>query len=296
MEVAHISRLSRVEIHDSIVRMMGLTSPPIGVSFLRSDPPKDAKRPDRECTFCEGVALSRREKHIIGLTKDNMDCPFALEVLGLQSLPWDMVTNVIESKRFGPHTLEFIRTIPKIAGGIYESVVIGPLKDLSMNPNVVLIHGTSDQIVKLVNAWTWVSGKPVSGSMQGIGGVCSESVAAAYVMGEPTICALPCQGARELGKLKIGETIFASIYSLLEELIEGLEAIEASSKDVESLVIDLLRRKGRMTTRSITSELRMLLPRCPDYPAQVLARMGSKGKIKSEFSTKDKGFVWWVEP
>ena len=284
-----------MEIHASLVRRLGLTSPPIGVSFLRSDPPRDVKRPDKQYTFCEIVTLSRRENRIIGLTGDDIDCRFALEVLGLKSTSWDEVRSVIESKRFGPHTLEFIRTIPRIAGGTYRSVVTGPLKDLSINPDVVLIHGNADQIVKLVNAWTWISGKPVSAGMQGIGGVCSESVAAAYTKGEPTVCALPCRGARELGKLEVGETIFGSLYSLLEGLIEGLEAMEASSKDVESMVIELLRKKGRMTTRAITRELLMLLPHCPDYPAHVLAKMRSKGKIQSEFSIKDKGFVWWVE-
>jgi len=293
--MTHISRLSRADVHTALVRRMELKSPPIGVSFLRVDPPRDVQRPDEKCTFCEAVALSRRENRILGLTKDDMDCPVALEVLGLKSLSWEAVANAIASNRFGPHTVKFLRTIPKIAGGVYEAVVIGPLKDLSMDPNVVLIHGTPDQTVKLVNAWTWISGKPVTAGMQGIGGVCSESAAAAYTKGEPTVCALPCQGARELGKLEVGETIFGSLYSLLEGLIEGFEAMEASSKDVESMVIELLRKKGRMTTRAITRELLMLLPHCPDYPAQVLATMRSKGKIQSEFSTKDKGFVWWVE-
>lgn len=94
MEVDYIPVLSRMEIHAILVRRLGLTSPPIGVSFLRSDPPKDVKRLDRQYTFCEVVALSRRENHIISLTKDDIDCPFALEVLDLKSLSWDVMRSI----------------------------------------------------------------------------------------------------------------------------------------------------------------------------------------------------------
>ena len=286
---------SKIEIHASLVNNLDLGSPPVGVSLLKSDLPEDIERPDRQCTFCEVVALSRRESRVIGITKDDIDCPFALEALGLKKLSWQRVSEITTSKQFGPHTLEFIRTIPMIAKSVCKSIVIGPLRDLPTNPDIILIHGDADKIVKLVNAWTWMRGKPINVSMQGIGGVCSESVAAAYNGGKPTICALPCKGSRQLGKLEAGEIIFASLYTLLEELIEGLREIELPPEDAESLIIRLLRKKGRMTTRTITRELLMFIPRCPDYPAQLLARMRSKGKIKSQRSSKDKGYVWWIE-
>ncbi len=107
--------------------------------------------------------------------------------------------------------------------------------------------------------------------------------------------ALPCIGSRELGKLEAGQIIFACIYPLLGELIQGLEEMKTSTKNVEGVIKGLLRKMGKMTTRAITRELIILLPRCPDHIPQILSRMKSKRKIKSEFSSEDRGFVWWVE-
>lgn len=290
-----MSHLSKKMIHSSLVNNLDLDSPPVGVSLLKSDLPEDIERLDRQCAFCEAVALSRRESRVIGITKDDIDCPFALEALGLKSLSWERVSEIVTSKQFGPHTLEFIKTFPMISKSVCKSIVIGPLRDLPTDPDIILIHGDADKVVKLVNAWTWMRGRPMNVSMQGIGGICSESVAAAYNKGGPTICALPCKGSRQLGKLEAGVIIFASPYTLLEELIGGLREIELPPEDAENFILRLLSRKGRMTTRAINRELLMFIPRCPDYPAQLLARMRSKGKIKSQLSSKEKGYVWWIE-
>jgi uncharacterized protein (DUF169 family) len=285
---------SKTEIHTSLVTNLDSDSPPIGISLLKSDLPEDIERPARQYAFCEVIALSRREGRVIGITKDDIDCPFALEALGLKGLSWERVSEIVSSKQFGPHTIEFIRTFPMIAKSVSKSIVIGPLEDLPTDPDIVLIHGYASKMLKLVNAWTWMRGKPINVRFQGIGGICSESVAAAYNQGGPTICALPCKGSIQLGKLEEGVMIFASPYALLEELIEGLREIELPPKDAERFIMKLLGKKGRMTTRAITRELLMFIPRCPDYPAQLLARMRSNGKIKSQLSPKDKGLVWWI--
>ena len=289
-----MSNSSKIEFDTFLMKNLNLESPPVGISLLKSVLPENIEKPERQYTFCEVVERSRKESRVIGITKDDIDCPFALEVLGLKKLSWGRVSEIITSKQFGPHTLKFMKTFPIIAESVHKSIVIGPLKDLPTNPDVILIYGDADNIVKLVNAWTWMRGKPINVSMQGIGGVCSESFAAAYNRGEPTICALPCKGSKQLGKLEAGEIIFASRYTFLEELIEGLREIELPPEDAESFIIRLLRTKGRMTTRAITRELLMFIPRCPDYPAKLLATMRNKGKIKFQLS-EDKGYVWWIE-
>jgi len=290
-----MSNSSRIEIDTFLMKNLNLERPPVGISLLKSVPPDNIERPDRHYTFCEVVERSRKENCVIGITKDDIDCPFALEILGLKKLSWGRLSEIITSKQFGPHTLKFMKTFPIIAESACESIVIGPLKDLPTDPDVILIYGDADNIGKLVNAWTWMRGTPINVSMQGIGGVCSESFAAAYNRREPAICALPCKGSKQLGKLGAGEIIFASRYTLLEELIEGLKEIELPPEDVESFILRLLRTKGGMTTRAITRELLMFIPRCPDYPAKLLATMRSKGKIKFELSSEDKGYIWWIE-
>lgn len=290
-----MSNSSKTEIDAFFMKNLNLENPPVGISLLKSVPPENVERPDRQYTFCEVVERSRKKSRVMGITKNDIDCPFALEILGLKNLSWEKVTEIIKSKQFGRNTLNFMKTLPVLAKSVCESIVIGPLKDLPINPDVILIYGDADKIVKLVNAWTWTRGKPINVNMQGIGGVCSESLAAAYNKEEPTICALPCKGSKQLGKLEAGEIIFASRYTLIEELIEGLREIELPPEDAESYIMRLLREKGRMTTRAITRELLMFIPRCPDYPTKLLATMRRKGKIKFELSSEDKGYIWWIE-
>lgn len=277
-----------------LIKKLGLKGSPIGVSLLKSDLPKDIKRPLDRCTFCEAVTLAQRENHAIGITKDDLDCPFALATLGFQEFPKEEIVNLIKSGQFGPHTLEFLQAVPSIPVSIYKSIIVGPPEKMPTKPDVVLLIGSSVQMTKLLNAWMWIKGKPLHVNIQGVGTICSGSVANAYKKGEPAI-AFPCIGARELGGFKAEEAVFTSPYAILGELIEGLKEMEPSPEDIEDLVLKLLRTKGGLTTRAIIIELVGVAPRCPDRLAYFLTKMQNEGKIKREFSAEKRGHVWRVK-
>lgn len=274
-----------------LIEKLGLRDPPIGISLLKSDLPEDIERPPARCTFCEAITLARRENHVIGMRKEDLDCPFALHTLGLREFPRDEAVNLIKSRQFGPFTLKFLQTVPSLPLSIYKSIIIGPPEKTPTKPDVVLITGSSIPMTKLLNAWMWVKGKPLHVNFQGIGTVCSGSVANVYDKKEPTI-AFPCVGARELGGFRAEEAIFTLPYALLNELIGALKEMEPPPEDIEGLVLKLLKTRGGLTTREIILELARMAPRCPDRLALLLTTMHDEGKIKREFSAEKRSYVW----
>ena len=105
-----MSNLSKIEIDAFLMKNLSLESPPVGISLLKSVLPENIEKPEREYTFCEVVEQSRKKRQVIGITKDHIDCPFALEILGLKQFSWERASEIIKSKQFGPHTLKFIKT------------------------------------------------------------------------------------------------------------------------------------------------------------------------------------------
>ena len=65
-----------------------------------------------------------------------------------------------------------------------------------------------------------------------------------------------------------------------------------SKREAEDFIIDLLNRRGRLSTRQIEKEALAKDLQCPDSTSRTLNSLRIEGKIKGEFSLKDKGWSW----
>lgn len=74
--------------------------------------------------------------------------------------------------------------------------------------------------------------------------------------------------------------------------VTSIEVMEAS--EAESFVIELLRRKGPLSTMDIEKLARNEHKKCPDQTVIFLTKMKRKGLIKGEASLEKRGWLWWA--
>lgn len=270
---------------------------PIGVAFLGNNVPQGVEKPRRPCTFCEDVVKARGGS-TIGLIKDDLDCPYALAVLGFEEMSKDVVESLVKHQKFGPNTQKFLEALPMLPSGKYRAVVVGPLDSIPIEPDVDIITGSADQIIRVLHAWVWLKGEYLKPHISGLASICSEAIAYVSNSGLPNLVSLPCLGAKEVASFPLGDVIFALPHKLMPDIIRALSRMSEviKPKEIDEYVLNLLREKGKISTRAVTKELvNSLILQCPDRPAGILVKLYHEGKIGREFSKEEGGFVWWVK-
>jgi uncharacterized protein (DUF169 family) len=205
---------------------------PVAVKFFDEEPvwPAKTRRPLENLkiriTFCQAMTLARQYRWTVGLDHRDLACGPAMLLFGM--------TRVEDPKE----TLaEFFTEVGWCAdmkrarqewseSGFYplgrlKGVVFSPLAKALYRPDVVTMYGNPAQIMRLVQAWTYVTGEPVRGSFIGRGS-CSEYLAAPHLQGR-ALAALPGQGDRAMSMTQDFELAFALPGSGLRDLVTGLK-------------------------------------------------------------------------
>ena len=67
-----------------------------------------------------------------------------------------------------------------------------------------------------------------------------------------------------------------------------------NASEAEAFVIELLKRRGPLSTMEIEKLARKEHKRCPDQTVIFLTKMRKKGMIMGEASMEKRGWVWWA--
>ena len=70
--------------------------------------------------------------------------------------------------------------------------------------------------------------------------------------------------------------------------------ISPADHDVEQIILQLLTRGPKMTTKEVVSCVEGYGLSCPDEPVRFLNKLRMKGKIKGQLSIEHKGWLWWI--
>jgi uncharacterized protein (DUF169 family) len=101
-------------------------------------------------------------------------------------------------------------------------ILLALLKKAISEPDVVVVYGNPAQIMRLVQAWTFTSGKPVqrvvSGKVE-----CSRYLLGPFLQQEPEIV-LPGNGDRIMSRIQDLELVFALSGSALVDISQALES------------------------------------------------------------------------
>ncbi len=212
-------------------RYLRLDSFPVTVKFLRSfdEVPPRAKRPTRDLgnrfTTCQAISVARRYGWTLALGRDDSSCVLGAMVLGLEkrlphytegNLCIGLYTETLEAGRLSEES------VPKLPEGEYVGVLVAPLHRTLSEPDSVIIYGNSAQIMRLGQAWLWKRGGTLTSEFRGRID-CADTAIAPYLEQRPQMV-VPCAGDRIFGQIQDHEVAFSFPFSVIDEIVEGLEA------------------------------------------------------------------------
>lgn len=203
---------------------------PIAIKMLREGEPlpERVKRPAKDLGFqsaiCQGFSIARRYGWPIAIGREDLSCPLAKVVFGFAPMLDYYQEGHACAGMYTATPEAGARTeaeTPKWEYGQYAYVVMAPLHRCTFEPDVVLIYGTSGQVMRLVTAALWKRGGRITSSFSGRID-CADAVIETMRTGEYQVI-LPCYGDRIFGQTEDHEMAFAVPAARMEELIEGLE-------------------------------------------------------------------------
>ncbi len=69
---------------------------------------------------------------------------------------------------------------------------------------------------------------------------------------------------------------------------------ELSEDEAASYILELLKKRGKMTTQMVDEETQSRELQCPEGTIRTLNKLRVKGLIQGTVSQEHHGWVWWV--
>lgn len=220
-----------IEYDDKLTQYLRLNTFPVSVKFLKDwqEVPERAKRPATDLgnrfTTCQAISMSRRFGWVLALGPEDSSCVLGAMALGLEkrlphymegNLCVDLYTESVEAGRLSEDS------VPKLPTGRYVGVLTAPLNRTNFEPDTIVIYGNSAQIMRLGQAYLWKLGGTMNSEFRGRID-CADLAIAPFTTGKPQMI-VPCTGDRIFGQVQDHEIAFSTPYSLMDELMVGLEA------------------------------------------------------------------------
>lgn len=162
-----------------------------------------------EVMACQGVAMARRYGWVVAMGKDDISC--AIAALGL---------GFVRREELHPPEGIPIPSLPRaLEYGKYQYLVVAPIHSTTFTPDALAIYGSSAQIMRLVQAFSW-QGKTVEAIATGQAD-CAD-IATVKDSATPRFI-LPSGGDRVFGTTQDFEVLFVIPWGKVEEAINGLE-------------------------------------------------------------------------
>jgi len=207
---------------------------PVAVKFLKdkSELPEKTRRPSvalgKRVAICQGVTMARNYGWTVGLAKEDVICVPAAIAFGFSesSDPPDSLARLFCEINFSS-TEEFARketsSMSRFENGEIEAIVLTPLEKASFEPDTIILYGNPAQVMRLTQAWSYMTGERVSGHFGGKV-ECDEYLIAPFKTLSPRVV-IPGNGERIFAGTQDDEMAFAFPGKFLLELTKGLKEV-----------------------------------------------------------------------
>jgi uncharacterized protein (DUF169 family) len=214
-----------------------LRTEPFGVAFFKDAAglPAKTRQPSKvfgkKVTICQGVTLARVYGWPVGLTQEDLICVPGMLVFGFTPATdpimelGQLFCEVGFHADLGP-ALKEVESLPRFEPQEVGAIYLCPLERLTLDPEVVVVHGNPAQLMRLIQAATFSLGQRVTGEFGGKV-ECSEYLIAPYRSGEFRVV-IPGMGDRIFSMTQDDELVVAFPGRFLEGLLGGLK--EAAKK------------------------------------------------------------------
>ena len=218
-------------LSDRIHEDLRLRTLPVAVSFHDQEPqwPEKTRRPSqtlkKKITLCQAMTLARTYRWTVGLTAEDIVCVPALIAFGHtdkdpQHLLCSFFARVGWSKdeETAAGEVAGMALMPKDQA---TAMLLSPLSKGLVDPDTVVFYGNPAQIMRLVHAWTYMTGQQVQSGFSGKI-ECREYLATPYLSGQANVV-IPGNGDRIMSGTQDDEMIFALPGDKLQLLGIGLD-------------------------------------------------------------------------
>ncbi len=225
------------EAEEFLAKDLRLRTLPVAAKFLKDKGgfPEKTRQPSvamkKRVTICMGVTMARVYGWTIGLTREDLICVPAMIMFGFTEAKDQSATLAglfceINFSSDREKALAEISSMTRIANREYQALLLTPLAKSPETPDTILLYGNPAQIMRLVQAYSYVSGERVAGHFGGKV-ECDEYLIAPFKTGKPRV-AIPGMGDRIFSMTQDDEMVFALPGQDLETLLQGLK--EAGNK------------------------------------------------------------------
>jgi uncharacterized protein (DUF169 family) len=208
-----------------------LKTSPVAVKFLQDEDvfPEKARRPSttmgKRIAICQGVTMARNYCWTIGLAREDIICVPAAIAFGFSDAtdPSLSLIDLFREVGFSGNddlARKEISSMSRFENGEIKGIVLAPMEKISFEPDIIIIYGNPAQMMRLAEAWSFVTGKRLAGE---IGGKveCDEYLIAPFKMQCPRM-AIPGNSERVFAATQDDEMVLALPIKCLPDLITDL--------------------------------------------------------------------------
>ena len=202
----------------------------VGIRFFKSRAEAEGmlkvlRRPRKRLTICQIINTARLYGWTWTVFQEDADCLLGTSVLGLREVDESFQSGEIFTK-LGYVTNKnaaktFADSVPKIIER-NEGFVVGPLENLEIEPDMVIIYGNGAQMMRVINGAVYATGERLKFGAIGDIGICGDGIAEAYNTQKPQLV-VACYGERRFGHTSDDEIAMVIPFKYLEKVVEGIE-------------------------------------------------------------------------
>ncbi|MFQ5998570.1 MAG: DUF169 domain-containing protein [Candidatus Bathyarchaeia archaeon] len=220
---------SWASLEKDLEQLLGLRGQAVGIKVVKDGYTisSDARKPSKQIDLCQLYQMARFHSITSYAEKEDIFCSRGSSALGLEPVPSDIIEGERDETGKAPDidAAKFLQmNIPRLplTEG-YRGVVIFPLSDASVDPDVIVLTGNPAQMLRLCQATTFKrSGQRLRFQTSGTQALCADCIATVKLTNEPNMTT-PCYGARYFAYFEDNEMMFAMPPEYVKGVVEGLK-------------------------------------------------------------------------
>ncbi|MDW7731793.1 MAG: DUF169 domain-containing protein [Methanolobus sp.] len=220
------------EFAKELTDILNLQRAPVGVRFLKAGEgvtftgAYDAMTKSR---YCQGLMTAGKGEKVL-ITADNITCPASATAFGLKPLP-EMLSSgqmmfkmgLFESPDSASNAME---GMTRLEQGKYTAVLLSPLENIEIEPDIVVIEALPEQLMWLSLASIYDTGKRLEFNTAVFQVTCVDSTVIPFVTGKLN-SSLGCYGCREATDVLDEENLIGIPYGELGRITSNLQKLAA---------------------------------------------------------------------
>ena len=217
------------EIADKISKPIGLTKHLVAVKLFDdlSKIPEGLPRPESKLYYCAAVGQAMQGKTILMLAEDH-GCDRGAYMLGVKE-PSEAVLNgemyakshMVETARAGKRLID---QAPKIPVGKTAAILLTPLEETTIDPDVVLVSANPHQSLVILNATNYQNGLEIPLRFQILTSFCAYATALPFKYGKPE-ATIPQEQARMRSNFTNEEMLIGIPGEMLEHVAQVISGL-----------------------------------------------------------------------